>query len=77
MSVVPCTEVFWTIMSTFTEGRRGHGISERRPRVVGDPCNGDLGLGVVVATAVTTACSMVSSSSVTQVPGSQVKLERT
>ena len=78
MSVVPCTEVFCTIMSTLTfrSARPGRG-GRPGPGRSGTPVTVTLASDSSWVTAVTIACSMPSSSSPTQVPGSQVKLERT
>ena len=78
MSVVPCNEVFWTIMSTLTDrsasARKSRAASPGRS---GTPVTVTLASDVSWLTAVTTACSIDGSSSTTQVPGSQVKLLRT
>ena len=76
--MVPCREVFCTIMSTLTcrsaSPRNSRAASPGRS---GTPMTVTLASVTSWVTAVTIACSMVSSSSTTQVPGSQVKLERT
>ena len=78
MSVVPWTEVFWTIMSTLIDrSARGRNSLAAMPGRSGTPVTVTLASEVSWVTAVTTACSMDSSSSTTQVPGSQVKLDRT
>ena len=78
MSVVPCSEVFCTMVSTLT-ARSASARNSRAamPGLSGTPVTVTLASEVSWVTAVTTACSMDGSSSTTQVPGSQVKLERT
>ena len=78
MSVIPLAPVFCTIMSTLMP----RSASSRNSRAAtpgrsGTPATVTFASDVSSVTAVTTACSMVGSSSTIQVPGSQVKLERT
>ena len=75
---MPCSEVFCTIMSTLID----RSASARKslaatPGRSGTPVTVTLASEVSWVTAVTMACSMVSSSSTIHVPGSQVKLDRT
>src|SRR5213078_4018025 len=77
MSVWPRVETFCTIMSTLTD----LSDSERNslaaiPGRSGTPVTVTLASDVSWVTAETIACSMDRSSSLTRVPGSQVKLER-
>ena len=76
--MVPCKEVFCTIMSTLTfRSARPRNSRAASPGRSGTPMTVTLASVTSWVTAVTMACSMVASSSTTQVPGSQVKLERT
>ena len=76
--MVPCSEVFCTIMSTLTFRSASPRKSRAaRPGWSGTPVTVTLASETSWVMAVTMACSMVGSSSSTQVPGSQVKLERT
>ena len=78
MSVVPCSDVFCTMVSTLTaRSARARNSRAAMPGLSGTPVTVTLASEVSWVTAVTTACSMDGSSSTTQVPGSQVKLERT
>ena len=78
MSVVPCSDVFCTIMSTLTSrSARARNSRAAMPGRSGTPVTVTFASEVSWVTAVTTACSMDGSSSTTQVPGSHVKLERT
>ena len=78
MSVVPCTDVFCTIMSTLIDlSARARKSRAATPGRSGTPLTVTLASEVSWVTAVTTASSMSASSSTTQVPGSQVKLLRT
>ena len=78
MSVVPCSEMFCTIMSTLMfRSARPRKSRAARPGLSGTPVTVTLASDRSWVTAVTTACSMDGSSSSTHVPGSQVKLERT
>ena len=78
MSVVPCNEVFWTMVSTLTfRSARARKRWAATPGRSGTPVTVTLASDVSWVMAVTTGCSMDTSSSTTQVPGSQVKLERT
>ena len=78
MSVVPSCEVFCTIMSTLIARSASPRNSEAAmPGRSGTPVMVTLASEVSLVTAETMGCSMDGSSSLTQVPGSQVKLERT
>ena len=75
---MPWSDTFCTIMSTFTS--MSASAPEQRaamPGWSGTPVTVTLASESSATTAEMIACSMVGSSSVTQVPGSQVKLERT
>ena len=78
MSVVPCSDMFCTIMSTLTvRSARARNRRAAMPGRSGTPVTVTLASDVSWVTAEMMACSIDGSSSTTQVPGSQVKLERT
>ena len=75
---MPSCEVFCTIMSTFTcSSASARNSAAAMPGRSGTRVIVSLASEVSLVTAETMGCSMAGSSSVTQVPGSQVKLERT
>ena len=75
MSVVPCADVFCTIMSTLIDlSASARNSLAATPGRSGTPLTVTLASDASWVTAVTTASSMFASSSTTQVPGSQVKL---
>ena len=78
MSVTPWSEVFWTIMSTFTS----RSASARNTRAATPGRSGTPAIVILASdrswvTAETMACSMSGTSSSTHVPSCQVKAERT
>ena len=75
---MPSCEVFCTIMSTLTARSASPRNNEAAmPGRSGTPVMVSFTSEVSLVTAETIGCSMDGSSSLTQVPGSQVKLERT
>ena len=78
MSVMPWSDTFCTIMSTFTSmSARRRNSRAAMPGWSGTPVIVIFASESSATTPVMIACSMVGSSSVIHVPGSQVKLERT
>ena len=78
MSVSPASEVFWTIMSTLIDrSAMVPNSCAATPGRSGTPRTVTFASLVSSVTALTIACSIDGSSSTIQVPGSQVKLERT
>ena len=78
MSVVPWREVFCTIMSTLTvRSARARNNRAAMPGRSSTPVTVTFASEVSCVTAETIACSMERFSSLTHVPGSQVKLDRT
>ena len=78
MSVIPLLLTFCTIMSTLTDSSaRARNTRAAMPTWSGTPVIVTFASEVSWVTPEMIAASMDSSSSLTQVPGSQVKLERT